>query len=190
MPVRFFAGKAWFWAPIVPFVVLDLWSKAAAFAFLAETQSGRAEIYREHPVVQEPFGFSLVAWTNRGTIWGLGKDFNLALIGLRFVAMGLLVFFAAKTRARDRLQQFVLGLIMAGALGNLYDNLFCKDRAVRDFLKFYWPHDDGTQSIFPAFNVADSCICVGAITLAFLLWREDRAGAPTAASSRDNSTSA
>ena len=46
-------------------------------------------------------------------------------------------------------------------------------RAVRDFLYFTgsWPW----RWTFPAFNVADSCITVGAIVLFLLLWREDRA---------------
>jgi signal peptidase II len=68
----------------------------------------------------------------------------------------------------------VLGLILAGALGNLYDNLTQPNRAVRDFLLFF--HGEGAERIvFPAFNVADSCITVGAIGLFILLMREDRA---------------
>ncbi len=170
---RLFVGKAWFWVPIAPFVILDLWSKAAVFAFLQERYSHLPAGAREYPIVESPFGFSFVAWRNRGTIWGLGKDFNFGLIILRFATMALLLWFAAKTPRRSKLQQLVLGLIMAGAIGNLYDNLFEHDRAVRDFLKFFWPNPGGEDAIFPAFNVADSCICVGAITLAILLWRED-----------------
>ena len=64
----------------------------------------------------------------------------------------------------------VFGLILAGAIGNLYDNLTQPHGGVRDFLKFYLVVD-GEPWVFPAFNVADSCICVGAITLALLLWR-------------------
>ena len=139
------------------------------FDFLAREQPGRGSLAREYPVVESWFGFSLVQWTNTGTIWGLGKDFNGALIGLRFFALALLLVFVARTPRTDRLQQFVLGLIFAGAVGNLYDNLFEENRAVRDFLKFFIPHSDGTQSVFPAFNVADSCICVGAILLAVIL---------------------
>lgn len=179
-PRSWFAGKLWFWVPIPPLVALDLWSKSAVFGFLAETYPDEHPLRREHPIVESPFGFSFVQWTNKGTIWGLGKDYNLALIALRFVAMGLLIWFAATTRTADRVKQLVLALVMAGAVGNLYDNVFAEDRAVRDFLKFFWPHDDGTESVFPAFNVADSCICVGAIGLAILIWREDRRASASA----------
>jgi lipoprotein signal peptidase len=57
-------------------------------------------------------------------------------------------------------------------LGNLYDNLFMPRRAVRDFLLFFRVRGDETEAHFPAFNVADSCITVGAIVLLVLLWRD------------------
>jgi len=52
-----------------------------------------------------------------------------------------------------------LSLILGGAIGNLYDRLM--HGYVIDFLDFYW----GTAH-FPAFNVADSAITVGAILMA------------------------
>ena len=60
--------------------------------------------------------------------------------------------------------------IMAGAIGNLYDNFTQESHGVRDFLRFQGSFF-GQSWEFPAFNVADSCICVGAITLAILMWR-------------------
>lgn len=174
-PTRLFAGKLWFWLPIAPLVALDLWSKSAVFAFLQERYGHVPSLSREFPIVESWFGFSFVEWRNTGTIWGIGKDFNTALVVLRCFALGLLVYFAGRTPARSKLQLLVLGLIMAGAIGNLFDNLTESDGAVRDFLKFYWPREGQRDWVFPAFNVADSCICVGAFTLAILLWRDDRA---------------
>ena len=49
-----------------------------------------------------------------------------------------------------------LGLILGGALGNLYDRLLVG--TVTDFLDFYWG-----SAHFPVFNVADSAITCGAI---------------------------
>ena len=96
--------------------------------------------------------------------------------------MALIVYFAFKLPATARRRQLVLGMILAGAIGNLYDNLTEANRGVRDFLFFTgdlewlmlgdWMRDWVPATwTFPAFNVADSCICVGAFTLAFLLWR-------------------
>ena len=73
--------------------------------------------------------------------------------------------------------------IVAGAVGNLYDNLTEANQGVRDFLLFSIVID-GERWKWPAFNVADACICVGAITLALLLWRSDEppSGSDTAPS--------
>lgn len=168
-----FRGKAWFWGPVAPLVALDLWSKAAAFAYVSEhaSHARRVDFDFLH-VLGERFGFALVDYTNTGTIWGLGQSLTIPLIVLRVVAVGALVWFAGRTAAARRFQQLVIGLVLAGAIGNLYDNAFMPDRGVRDFLLFFYRGEGGIEHRFPAFNVADSCITVGAICLAFLLWRE------------------
>jgi signal peptidase II len=167
-----FAGKAWFWAPVLPLVALDLWSKYAVFSWLERLHPG--QVHAEEPVWQGALSFSLVRWTNPGTIWGLGQGLTLPLIALRCAALVALVWWARTTPARARLKLVVIGLIMAGAIGNLYDNLTQPDRAVRDFLRFTgsWPVNWG----FPAFNVADSCITVGAIGLLWTLFRGEAGG--------------
>lgn len=176
-----FRGKLWFWGPIAPLVALDLWSKAEAFAFL-ETLPGSV-MSREYMIWDTaPLKFSFVTWWNTGTIWGVARDFTEVLMVLRCLALLLIVYFARRLAATPKLPQFVLGLIMAGAIGNLYDNFTQERSGVRDFLRFRGNFFGG-QWEFPAFNVADSCICVGAITLAFLLWRgteEPWTGRPSA----------
>jgi len=55
------------------------------------------------------------------------------------------------------------GLIVGGALGNMYDRWFFTDHLVRDFIYLdFWP-------TFPTFNLADSCLCVGVVMLAIFL---------------------
>lgn len=170
-----FAGKWWFWLPWPALVVLDLWSKAVVFGFLERQYGGRPEHARAHLVFDGWLRFDLVSWGNTGTIWGLFQDGTVPLMVLRCFAVVGLFWFVRHTPRAARLQQLVLGLILAGAVGNLYDNFTRADRSVRDFLRFQgtWPVEWG----FPAFNVADSCITVGAIALFLLLWREDRAAA-------------
>lgn len=175
---RGFGGKLWFWLPWPLLVAFDLWSKAAVFGFLSANA-------RTHHVADQPeklwppvevFGggvrLDLVSWGNTGTIWGMGQDATIPLMVLRCAAVVGLLLFVRNTPRTARLQQFVLGLVLAGALGNLYDNFTRADRSVRDFLYFTgsWP----MAWTFPAFNVADSCITVGAISLFLLLWRGDR----------------
>lgn len=176
---RGFGGKGWFWWPWPPLVVADLWSKSAVFtAMQARAEAGS---FAHLPEGQRPgelvfatdaLRFELVTWGNTGTIWGLGQSATVPLIVLRCVAVVGLFWFVRTIPRAHRLHHLVLGLILAGALGNLYDNFVRADRSVRDFLHFTgsWPF----VWDFPAFNVADACITVGAIGLFVLLWRDDR----------------
>ena len=176
-------GKLWFWLPWPPLVVLDLWSKAVVFLALAQAHPLRPHnhLLPEHnrkaiEVFDGIVKFELVSWGTTGTIWGLFQDGTIVLMVLRCVAVVGLFWFLRRIPPAARMQQFVLSLILAGALGNLYDNFMRDDRSVRDFLHFSgtWP----MKWDFPAFNVADSCISVGAIALFVLLWWEDRSPDP------------
>ena len=62
-----------------------------------------------------------------------------------------------------------LALIVGGALGNMIDRLTLG--RVVDFIHVHW-----RQAYFPAFNLADSAITVGAVVLLIDAWRETRAG--------------
>ena len=61
-----------------------------------------------------------------------------------------------------------LALIVGGALGNMIDRL--RLGRVVDFVHLHWGHH-----YFPAFNVADSAITVGAVVLLLDAWLETRA---------------
>ena len=58
-------------------------------------------------------------------------------------------------REKDKIIRIALAMILGGALGNVLDRL--RYGAVVDFLDFHWQ-----QYHFPAFNIADSTICIGA----------------------------
>ena len=94
-----------------------------------------------------------------------------ALAG-RIIVTGLLIWWLRKI---DRpLLQAACGLIIGGALGNIIDSLVYG--AVTDFLDFYW----GVWH-FPTFNVADTCISIGAG-----LWLLDAALAPSHSSDQND----
>lgn len=71
----------------------------------------------------------------------------------------MLVQWLKKLPKTDRWMAIALTLILGGALGNLIDRILLG--YVVDFLDFFW---DGRH--FPAFNIADSAITVGAVMLA------------------------
>jgi len=174
-----FAGKAWFWLPWPFLVAADLASKAAVFGWMGQHYGE----FGKHGVFTTPvLSFELVTWENQGTIWGLFPDGTILLMVLRCCAVVGLLWFVACTAVRARVQQVVLSLIFAGAIGNLYDNFTRvnshKPRSVRDFLHFFgeWPF----AWDFPAFNIADSCITIGAISLLVMMLWEDRLAAKAA----------
>jgi signal peptidase II len=86
------------------------------------------------------------------------------------VALGLLIALRRAPRALQRMQNAGLMLVASGALGNAIDRL--RHGYVVDFISVHWD-----AAYFPAFNVADSCITVGAgliILDALLEWRRER----------------
>jgi len=109
-----------------------------------------------------PF-FNLVYARNSGAAFsflaGAGGWQRFFFIGIAFVASFLIVHLLRK-HAQERGFCFALSLILGGALGNLIDRV--RFGYVIDFLDFYY-----AGYHFPAFNVADSAITVGA---ALLIW--------------------
>ena len=108
---------------------------------------------------------------NTGAAFGLsvGDDSRWLFIPITFVALGLLLLLLRQAEPDDRLRHVSLSLIIAGALGNLYDRVFY-DLGVVDF---FGPVDLGFWH-FPIFNVADIAITCGAILLGLSFWEEER----------------
>jgi signal peptidase II len=73
-----------------------------------------------------------------------------------------------------------LGFIFGGILGNLLDRL--RVGHVIDFLRFYVIRRNGEEAGFPAFNVADSAICIG-VGLLFILSFQSESPRPATTSS-------
>jgi signal peptidase II len=113
-----------------------------------------------------PGFFHLVHIRNRGAIFGFFSQSGNRLIFLgltlaSLVALSLVVYYFFKAPASDKLFNISLSLIMAGALGNFSGRIF--KGYVVDFLDvsvkgWHWP----------SFNLADSCISIGAVLLIFI----------------------
>lgn len=123
-----------------------------------------------------PDFFDLVNIKNRGAAFGFLNRSDIEWQFWLFLIATILAFWvifklAKETRAR-LLLFWSLGLILGGALGNLIDRL--RFRAVVDFLDFYIG-----QWHWPAFNIADSAICIGAFLTCAAVWRKpEKAGKP------------
>jgi signal peptidase II len=101
---------------------------------------------------------------NRGVAFGLFADHGLSLGWLSLVALAAVLYLAIRTPSRAWPRAAALGLILGGALGNLYDRL--RWGSVVDFI------DVGIgDHRFWTFNVADSAITLGVLVWAAnLLW--------------------
>ena len=135
-------------------IALDLWTKQLVEA---------AFTYGEHLAVT-PF-FDLVLFFNEGAAFsflaGAGGWQRLVFSAFAVVASGVIIHLLRK-HPEKKLFCFALGLILGGALGNLYDRVTLGH--VVDFLFFHYQH-----FYWPAFNVADSAIFCGVV---LLLWEE------------------
>lgn len=78
--------------------------------------------------------------------------------GLALAVSVVLVVWLARLRREQWLLALALALILGGAVGNLIDRLWLGH--VTDFIALHWNH-----RYFPAFNLADSAITLGAIAL-------------------------
>jgi len=157
-------------ALVAALVALDLWSKSAVFAWLGEFPAGMQVDRHGHaryPLLGEWLAFFLSY--NPGMAWGVTALPPWLLVAGRLAASVFLISLLWRHPTRGGWLPLALVLILAGALGNLHDNLFLEPRdplasfgEVRDFIDVYFAAWDWH---FPTFNVADSCITVGAVVL-------------------------
>lgn len=121
--------------------------------------------YADQYIVVDGF-FKFVHWGNTGAAFSMfnGNNGLLALVSLLAVVM--LVLGRRHFEVDKPLGQVATGLILGGILGNLTDRL--RVGHVIDFIYFHLRQRGGSEIGFPAFNVADSAICIG-VGLLFLL---------------------
>ena len=102
-------------------------------------------------------GLEIVHSRNSGVAFGLfsGGGIVLVIIGIASV-VALLAFFA--THSRRPLVWLPTGLLLGGAAGNLIDRLH--QGYVTDFID---------PVLWPAFNLADTCITLGVVSLLYVL---------------------
>ncbi|MFT5721747.1 MAG: signal peptidase II [Motiliproteus sp.] len=144
------SGLAWLWLALLV-VALDQASKQLALAQLAYAQ----------PVALLPV-FDLTLLYNKGAAFsflatqGGWQRWFFSLIAL--AVGGYLLHWLSKISRGERLLSIALVLILGGAVGNLIDRVLLGH--VVDFISLHWQ-----QHYYPAFNVADAAITVGALLL-------------------------
>ena len=142
------SGLRWLWLAVLAFV-LDQASKLAVVKLLPFGYPG---------VEITPF-FNLVHVYNKGAAFSFLADQGgwqrWFFAVLAFAICGLLIHWLRKQSVTQRWSGIAYSLIIGGALGNLFDRLVLGH--VVDFLDIYWQ-----RAHWPAFNLADSFIFIGA----------------------------
>lgn len=150
--------RLWFWVPAILGLAADLLSKQLVFGALPNAPGQRIELLGSWLV--------LVMQRNRGGVFGIMQGKGYLFVILSVIALGVVAWMLRQAGPKQRLIRVALGLVVAGALGNLYDRLMLGH--VRDFLY--------VEAIrYPAFNLADTCICVAAGLLILSVFREGKA---------------
>lgn len=111
---------------------------------------------RSVPVIKGIFHLTYVE--NTGVAFGMLQGRNWFFIPAVIVVSALLSYLLWSMKDANRYMKVSLALILGGAIGNLIDRIWLG--YVVDFLDF---------RVWPVFNVADSCVVVGAILLGYLV---------------------
>ena len=113
------------------------------------------------PVI--PGCFSITLTYNYGVAFGMFSGFDpftrsILLSITTLFALALILYFLANDYKDDSVARFALSMILGGAIGNIIDRVSAGK--VTDFILWYYGKYD-----WPAFNIADSAICVGVMIL-------------------------
>lgn len=156
-------GLYWMWISVVVFV-LDQATKYAIMGTMIEGRANSKEVL--------PF-FNLTFVYNEGAAFSFLADAGgwqrWFFIGVSVFAGVILVVWLRGVQRAERWISIALTLILGGAIGNLYDRIMWGK--VVDFLDFHW-----YGASFPAFNIADSAITIGAIMMIIdMFWPQSAA---------------
>ena len=160
-----FGRLGWLWLTVLV-LVIDLTSKVYF--------DNSLQMYQQIVVIPDLFSWTLAY--NTGAAFSFLADsagwqrWLFALIAV--VVSAVLVVWLKRLGRSDTWLAIALALILGGALGNLYDRIVYGH--VVDFILVHWQN----RWYFPAFNFADSAICVGAVMLALDMFKSKKSEEP------------
>lgn len=182
-PRAYASTLAWtlFLLPAILGLTADLWLKNWAFPDGVPSDKNLMPLAGLHPgmdlktglsqppipLIPQVLGFTTTI--NQGAVFGIAQGKVSLFLGFSVIALAVILWVFATSGARQRVVHLALGLITAGALGNLYDRAMF--HGVRDMLRFYvdwYPY---------IFNLADVLLCIG-VPLLIVRWMFVKDDAP------------
>jgi lipoprotein signal peptidase len=165
-------------------LALDLWTKHYAFLKLPHPGQHR------HTFIPGWLDFSTTV--NHGAVFGLGQGQRFLFLAVSVAAIVFLTYLFAHS-GRQRFYQLILGMLLAGVLGNMYDRI--RFGHVRDMIHALpgWKWPGSNTEVFPwIFNVADVLLCTGVALMLFyslfLAPHPDAAGTQTSDRAAESSS--
>jgi signal peptidase II len=149
-------------------LLLDQWTKYVIVQRLA--------LYQRLEVIQG--FFNLIHVRNTGGAFGIfggekGGLGSVLFVVVSLIAIAAIVFLFIKIKENEKILALSFSLVLSGAIGNLIDRL--RYGEVVDFLEFYLPFLPWRIfNPWPAFNVADSAICIGMGLLVLELLKQEK----------------
>ena len=145
---------AWILTTFLMVVLLDQITKAIIIALLEPDMLPRREVF-----------FHFTHQRNEGLVGGTFSDLRAITFLAPMIATLVLIYLFRFLDPRSRLQALAYGMVFGGAIGNIVDRIV--HGSVTDFLQFnfHFIPFDFPWKYYPAFNVADSAICVGVVLL-------------------------
>ena len=185
-------------------LAVDLITKVVAFDRLMVNrviaEDGSVHV-QSHTYAFLPGWLHFHVTANQGAVFGMGQGNRWLFVAVSVLAIGFLLYLFATSTPEQRLYQVVVGMLLAGVLGNLYDRLFFG--YVRDMIYMLpgrtWPGWVGrmfprqewtTGPVFPwIFNVADALLCTGVglmlVYRLYVWWKDpERRARPAGATER------
>ncbi|MBP5947203.1 MULTISPECIES: signal peptidase II [Pseudomonas] len=156
-----FGRLGWLWLSLLVLVI----DQASKFYF-----ENKLEMFQQIVVIPDLFSWTLAY--NTGAAFSFLADSSgwqrwlFALIAI--VVSAVLVVWLKRLGRNETWLAIALALVLGGALGNLYDRVALGH--VIDFILVHWQN----RWYFPAFNIADSAISVGAVMLALDMFKSKK----------------
>lgn len=138
----------YFYVPLVALLLLDQIVKYAVRANMMQGQS--------IPIISGIFHLTYIE--NPGAAFGILSNHRILFLVMTVAITGIMFYLYLQLRNKKSLTAFSLALVISGAIGNFIDRFF--QGTVTDMFDF---------QIWPIFNIADICICVGLALLCYLL---------------------
>lgn len=158
-----FGKLTWLWLSALVFVL----DQATKYYF-----EGSLNLYQQIVIIPDYFSWTLAYNTGAAFSFLAGESgwqrWLFALIAI--VVSIVLVIWLKRLKPNETWLAVALALVLGGALGNLLDRILFGH--VIDFILVHWQN----RWYFPAFNLADSAITVGAIMLALDMFNSKQSG--------------